>query len=207
MIDESNRSEHWYLGGEDDCYFIWERMSGLKSGWDHYPANNFIANLQIPVTTRYENPERFKYKAPAIGHAALAVGKVRSELYAQSVFVPMPPSTIKGEAGYDDRLVRVLNAVVPRLDVRELIVLTENVLAKAKGLNPEDRAHWFAVDESLAEPEPEVIVVFDDLLTTGSHFKAAKMTLEKRFPDALVQGLFLARAVRPPDPQEDLNLW
>lgn len=43
--------------------------------------------------------------------------------------------------------------------------------------------------------------------STASHFKAAKMKLEEQFPRALIQGLFLARVVRPPASQEDFQLF
>ena len=35
------------------------------------------------------------------------------------------------------------------------------------------------------------------MLAGASHFKAMKMVLEGRFPEALVTGLFLARSIRP----------
>jgi len=42
---------------------------------------------------------------------------------------------------------------------------------------------------------PDIVVLFDDVLTTGSHFKG--IVLRERLPG--VTGLFLARAVRPPN--------
>jgi predicted amidophosphoribosyltransferase len=49
------------------------------------------------------------------------------------------------------------------------------------------------VDEAVAEPEPTRIALFDDVLTTGAHFVAAKKVLRARFPNAKVHGFFLAR--------------
>jgi hypothetical protein len=42
---------------------------------------------------------------------------------------------------------------------------------------------------------PIQFAVVDDVLTTGAHFKAMKMTLEDAFPGVPLVGLFLARRV------------
>lgn len=42
-------------------------------------------------------------------------------------------------------------------------------------------------------------VVFDDLLTTGAHFKAMKSALMERFAAAKITGVFLARRVPETD--------
>ena len=50
-----------------------------------------------------------------------------------------------------------------------------------------------------ADPAPDIVVLFDDVLTTGSHFKGIEIVQGARFPGVTVFGLFLARAVRPPN--------
>lgn len=57
-------------------------------------------------------------------------------------------------------------------------------------------ANWRLVAE-LAVPPPHAIGIFDDVLTTGSQFKAAKHLLQARFPGAPIVGIFIARCVRP----------
>ena len=51
------------------------------------------------------------------------------------------------------------------------------------------------LDERLAEPAPDTIFIVDDVLTTGCHYKAVKQVLQRRFPDATIRGLFVARRV------------
>jgi predicted amidophosphoribosyltransferase len=46
--------------------------------------------------------------------------------------------------------------------------------------------------------EATSIIVVDDVLTSGAHFKAAKRMIQEKIPGAFVIGLFWARAVRPP---------
>jgi len=49
------------------------------------------------------------------------------------------------------------------------------------------------LDRSLLQPVPQAICVFDDVLTTGAHFKATQMWLRTEFPHVPLAGLFLAR--------------
>ncbi len=51
--------------------------------------------------------------------------------------------------------------------------------------------------KSLLEPTPDAIIIFDDVLTTGAHFKAVEAVLRTHFPELPIAGLFLAR--RAPD--------
>jgi len=198
VIDETNWLDYHYIGAQDYCLYLWERMSKVKVGeWNQYPTNGFIANLQIPVSCQIDNPYRYKHKIAAINYAATALEKSLGNL-REGTFVPMPPSKTQEHPEHDDRLMRVLQRVAPPLeDVRELVLLLEDVDSKQKGLTPEDRAAKYYVDENVAEPEPCLIIVFDDVITTGSHFKAVERVLRDRFPEASIMGLFLARAVRP----------
>ena len=45
----------------------------------------------------------------------------------------------------------------------------------------------------------DIVVRFEDVLRTGSHFKGIEIVLGERFPGVTVFGLFLAQAVRPPN--------
>ena len=143
-----------------------------------------------------------------MAYAAAALGKLIPETWRREgiVFVPVPPSKMKTDPEYDPRLLNVLRLVWPRLpEVRELVVLTgEGFDSKQKGLRPAERAQYYSIAEGLAQPEPEVIILFDDILTTGCHFKAMEIVLRARFPLANILGLFLARTVRPTDDNNDL---
>jgi hypothetical protein len=57
--------------------------------------------------------------------------------------------------------------------IRPLITLDEDCgyNSKQKGLTPAERAGHDSINEEYADPAPEIVVLFDDVLTTGSHFK------------------------------------
>jgi hypothetical protein len=48
------------------------------------------------------------------------------------------------------------------------------------------------VDPTLAAPTPARIGIFDDVLTTGAHYRAARIVLSHRFPQVPVVGFFIA---------------
>ena len=114
--------------------------------------------------------------------------------------VPVPPSKARGHADYDDRMVRVCRQIraAPALDVRELVVQRNSLPTAHESLDRptvEDLLREYQIDESIANPRPNWIGVFDDVLTAGTHFVAMKRILGGRFPGVRVQGFFIARRV------------
>ena len=61
----------------------------------------------------------------------------------------------------------------------------------------------YEIDEAIADPPPTIIGLFDDLLTAGSHFRAARNVLSARFPRVPIIGIFIARRAFPVTPQEN----
>lgn len=86
----------------------------------------------------------------------------------------------------------------PPLDIRELIVQetsTDPAHHSDNRPRPETLEHLYIIDKTLTEPKPQVIGLFDDVLTTGAHFKAAQSLLNNAFPGVRIIGLFIARRV------------
>ena len=55
------------------------------------------------------------------------------------------------------------------------------------------------LDRKTATPEPERLVILDDMLTSGRHFRAVTFVLHRRFPRAQIVGTFITRRVVPED--------
>jgi hypothetical protein len=108
---------------------------------------------------------------------------------------------VKGDPDYDDRMSRVCRQIraAPVLDVRELVVQRYSLPAAHEGQRPsvDDLLEAYRLDESLANPPPRWIGVFDDVLTVGTHFVAMKKVLSDRFPGVRIFGFFIARRVFP----------
>ena len=145
----------------------------------------------------------WKYKGQAIREIAELFSKtLPSFLNLKKItFVPIPPSKCKQNSLYDDRMVRVLKIFKEnynKTDFRELI-LTKNDIKAVHEYGEEKRPeiaelqHNLVVDRSCQDDLKETIVLLDDVITTGAHFKACKNLLQKKFPDKKVIGIFIAR--------------
>ena len=187
--------EHACLSVEDRCCYLWERVTAGR--YDQYPTNQLIKNLQIENC--HKGTTRWHHKTTAIRHAISALEQMIPPDWKQiCTFVPVPPSVPKYDDRHDSRILDILNGVRnPRLDVRELVMQTEEIPSKQKDIRPEDRAKKYLIDSQFLQPTPKWFVVFDDVLAGGSHFKAMQIVLQDRFPNTTVWGLFLARAIRP----------
>jgi hypothetical protein len=126
--------------------------------------------------------------------------------WKKSIFVPIPPSKIKGDPGHDSRLMDTLKvANNGALKTHELVLQLANTESRGKNISPVTRANNWKLSSDSLKSYPDHFVVFDDLLTGGSHFSAMKIVLARKFKGVPVTGLFLARRVLPSvvaDPSE-----
>ena len=198
-IDELTRADHFYLDASDKCVFIGEYTA--RAGFEHSQTNQLIHNLKKGMEKR--GTAEWHYKEQAIAQAAAAFRAVLSEQALTAyTFVPIPPSKAVNDPRYDNRMTRVLRAIRPSqpIDTRELIVQTESTMAAHESLerrDPRDIETRYRLDERLSLPTPAALIVVDDMLTTGAHFKAAKTLLNGRFAGVPIFGLFIARRALP----------
>lgn len=199
-IDELTRPLYYYLNEDDVCYYYGDYSSG--EGWAIGPTNQFIFNLKCPVSKK--NTGRWHYKKKAIDTAAVQLSNTLGANLGRMTLVPIPPSKVVGHEDYDDRIWEILDKIVPpqgiSKDVRKLVLQNKNSKPAHESINrpnPDEKLENYTIDESLTEPEPEVICVVDDVLTTGCSFRAMSNLLKSRFPKVKIIGLFMARVRRP----------
>jgi len=198
-IDEHTRPDHSYLDEGDECYYLLEYAS--RQGFDHSSSNDLIINLKKPVSRR--GLLEYRYKEQAIRQACEKLRTVLSqEFIAQATWVPIPCSKTTDDPLYDDQVLQVLRCLTQgsACEVSELIVQTESLESFHDGcrLNPEQLAYYYRLNEIVsATITPTVFAIFDDMLTTGSHFKAVKSTLTDRWPGVPTIGIFIARRYFP----------
>jgi len=118
------------------------------------------------------------------------------EWSSNSTFVPVPPSKAKDHPEYDDRMTRVLKKL--GVDVRELVYQKESMApthTSDERHSIQELVENYEIDEKLAKPIPTHIVIADDMVTAGAHFRAMRKVLGNRFPGVPISGVFLARRV------------
>lgn len=163
--------------------------------------NDMILNIKKSVTRR-GRPE-YQYKERDIRRAGLAFrAALNAEALATVTFVPVPPSKQITHPEYDNRIELVLAHMAEgtNADVRQLVLQGGSYEASSHAamrggdrMHAEDLIALYRINEDLADPAPQRILVVDDVLTTGSHFVAMKTVLHRRYPGAWIGGLFIAR--------------
>jgi predicted amidophosphoribosyltransferase len=194
-VDGIASRDHSFITSEDRCLYLYEFTKGGGFAGD----NQLIANLKKKPTTsnRYE----MQYKSSAIQNIALTLVDALNPIFlASATFVPVPPSKEANDPAYDNRMTQVCRGLGNEVDVRELV--TQSISMEAsheRGAKPRiqiaDLLRVYSIDESIAAVEPHTIVIVDDVLTTGTHFKAMQQVLSGRFPNARIFGIFVARRV------------
>ena len=196
-IDDLTRPDHPYLTADDSCYFLGEYSA--RKGFAFSATNSLVLNFKKKMDRR-ARPE-WQYKERAILDAASAFRTaIKGEWLNGATLVPVPPSKAKTDPMYDDRVVRMISAIrpTPKLDLRELVVQDTSTAASHESddrPDPDEIAENYSLVKSLRAGVKPVIGIFDDVLTTGAHFKACQTVLRAAFPGARIIGLFIARRI------------
>jgi len=119
QLDASHLQDHWYIIDEDLCYFLREYVRG--QGYEGGDTNDLILNLKKKMDRR--GRAEWKYKAHAIRQCAAELGEaINHEWLNDGTLVPVPPSKMRGDPMYDDRMTQICHAIPVNfdLDVRDL---------------------------------------------------------------------------------------
>lgn len=155
----------------------------------------------------------WKYKQIAITKCTDALKRLfeSSGNIGDFTLVPIPPSKIKSNPLYDDRISQILNGLIPSFcncDVRELLFCLKDMDPSHQAEqrpNIENLYLNYGIDEKKSDNVRNKIILFDDVLTNGTHFYAARKKLLEYFPGSEVFGCFIARRVFP-EPADEFNL-
>lgn len=198
QIDEGNIGDHARLSIADRCYFLYEYTSGRNYAFS--ATNSLINNLKKKPTSP---ASQLRYKAQAIAGCAADFRKtILGEWLAIATIVPVPCSKVATDPEFDDRMSRVAQLITPGLDVRALVRQTASLRAShevgdGERVSVDELLAVYEIDETLAQPQPAVIGILDDVLTAGTHYRAMHTVLSTRFPAAQIYGFFVARRVFP----------
>jgi hypothetical protein len=200
-VDEMTRFDHHLLREGDVCYFPGNYTA--RKGFGYSAINKLIINFKKPMDRK--GSWEWRYKEQAISQAAGAFHHVlRNHDLSGVTFVPVPPSKAKSDPLYDDRMLHMLvqlSALMKssngyELDVRELVTQEFSRQAAHDGKDrpsPAELAAGYSVAKQLITGVKAKVVICDDVLTTGSHFRAMSDVLALQLGGRPVIGLFLAR--------------
>lgn len=201
QIDELIRGQHYHLDAGDLCYFFGEYTARQRAAYSE--TNQLIMNLKKGNERR--GLQDYHYKGAAINRVAQMITSTIGNI-SDYTFVPVPPSKCRTDAAYDDRMTAILRTAQvmnSSLDFRELVLQNQSTIAShastASRPTPDEIMANYSLDDSLLAGIRGNIIIFDDVLTAGSHFKAMKHFLRQHLPEANILGLFVARTAREAD--------
>jgi hypothetical protein len=201
-IDETNRDQHLYLEAGDRCFFFGEYFAG--KGYQGNHTNQLMFNFKCTPSDAAANPGRKMHKERAVATIAAGLRKAITQQNVERLtFVPIPPSKAAGHADYDDRLMRTLLSAFDGYDsdVRALLRQTSSTGSDHTAtdrLSADALAALLQIDGACLAVRPlrQGIVLFDDVLTTGKHFKCCERRLRDVVPTSVsIIGVFVARRI------------
>ena len=196
-IDELIIGQHWSLSQTDECYYLLEYTARQRPPLSR--GNDLIMNLKKPMD-RKGRPE-WRYKEWAINEIAR---ELRSSLsvvidFPSTTIIPIPPSKIRTNPLYDDRNLKTLRKACPTdADIRELIIGKKDMSASHESdFRPSvaEILDNYTLNPNIHPEIRENIVLFDDVVTAGSHYVACRQFLEGYWLLKKIKGVFVARRV------------
>jgi len=199
---KTDESTHLYhFPNHQEFYLFYGRIYTPRQGYSYSPTNRLILNLK---KSPHASEVELRYKASAIQQFAQEVISLFSHFKPESSFmlVPMPPSKAKSHLDYDNRLEQVAAIVASQLtNVSVLPILltcqsSEGYHTNSTSRNPNELYELMGIDENCKSSyqEGKILVVIDDVLTSGAHFSAAQRHLQETFPESRIIGIFWAKA-------------
>ena len=193
-IDELSLPSHQYLTPEDECFYF---MNYTRLDLGYTSENDLILNFKKRMD-RQNRPAEWKWKLWAIRKISeLFIQNLPPVTEPNTVFVPIPPSRVKTDPLYDDRVIQVLRNFCnsqPNAEFRDIITVNANMTPTHEAkMSPDEIIPFLTIDKVLCAVQKEKIILVDDVITEGAHFKACQRLLQAEFRDSQIKGLFVAR--------------
>lgn len=182
------------LGDDDSCYYARDYIS--EGGYQASETNNLINNFKKSPDKR-GRPE-WRYKELAIQRFASEIAEISN--IAVFYVTCVPSSKARTDPGYDSRVedtVCRLKQLKPNVTIGFPLSFSNNMRAAHNGGTRDideiyANLQWSGIPDGITD-----IILVDDVITTGAHFKACKRLILEHIPNANVVGLFWARTVWP----------
>lgn len=206
-VDDLILGDHHALTAEDNCIFMREYNAG--AGYEG-ETNSLIMNLKKKPSER-QTKGGWHYKGRAIKQFSKELAtSLNPKWLDEATLVPIPGSKAPDHPDYDDRMEQICKGIRDGLDVRSIVKQTASMDAShtagdGNRASVEELIENYQIDESLTEPTPVNIGIFDDVLTVGRHYRAMHTVLSERFPGVPITGIFVARTIHP-NPFEGIDL-
>jgi predicted amidophosphoribosyltransferase len=189
-LSDEEKKRRRFLNQNDNIYYLLEYTT--RRNYSYSPVNSFISNIKKKPAS---NEKELFYKYESMNEIANYISQFETSEY---VWVPMPSSKAKNDENYDPRALRILelankcNDNFSFCDVFEAHKSRDSFRIKNERDPNILKKNWKIVNEL---KDPKKIVIFDDVLTEGTTFRAASDLLSSMYPKAQIIGFFIALSV------------
>ena len=198
-LDEASRADHIYLTSSDRCAFLAQYLGGR--GYRAGGCNQLLQNFKRRPSLAAHDARLGHYKRQAIERLAHWLRAAVPRRMAEGcTWVPIPPSRQPGDPDFDDRLLCTLRLAFSGydIDLRALLRQTRNTTRDHQSRIRRSEAELLEIiqldRETLASrPLRTRIILFDDVLTSGKHYRCCRRRLGEALPGVPVLGVFLMR--------------
>lgn len=188
-----SQSDIFHIQKEDGIFYAREYTS--HGSYNVSEANQLIKNFKKSLD-RKNRPE-WKYKIEAIKKFARELSDLFDD-EKQYVIAAIPSSIRRIDPNYDTRLDDTLNElrkIKPNIIIEEPIIINNNLgAAHLGGTRKIDLLYNNMSWVGFCKPTNHVILI-DDVITTGSHFKACQKIILEHHPDIEIIGIFWAKTI------------
>jgi hypothetical protein len=199
-IDACTRRDHHFLVAGDDCRYLSAYRAGGVEG-----INQLIRDFKCRPSIAARHELWNARKRAAVERFAAAVRRaVPRPLAEAATWVPIPSSVAACDADYDERLAQTLQLAFADydVDVRALLRVSRSALSDhraARRLTLAELDAQLYLDRLALASRPlgARIALFDDVLTSGKHYRCCQRRLVAMAPGVPVCGWFIARRVLP----------
>ena len=203
LLAAHGRAEHAFLEPSDYCTYLAQYCAGPGGQGDGY--SRLMRHFKCEPSLVRSDWRRRRHKQQAIATLAQWLrDAVTREDVQGTTWVPVPPSKQYGDPDFDDRLARTLKLAFGAydMDMRPLLYQVHSTLPDHRGpvrLSADELYGILRLDAPalLERPVRARIALFDDVLTTGKHFKCCERRLREALPGTPILGVFLLRRALP----------
>ena len=181
------------LQDADACYYAREYIS--HGGYSASEANNLIINLKKPPDKR-DTPQ-WKWKVRAIEQFANELGQLLPDDISVAA---VPTSKRRDDPEYDSRLddaLNILHGQRNKIMIEAPFEMIESHQSAHTGGERSVEEFYRLLQWRGFQQVPELIVLVDDVITTGAHFKACQRMIREYHPEVEIAGAFWAKVVWP----------
>lgn len=201
-------ADHYHLTPDDECMFLGDYNAG-----DGYRNNTPQAiNQTISNLKKLPNDRHAVHRNRSVDWCGDVLERLERQFPGRLTWVPIPGSKLPTHPEYNPRILDILSSMnrVQTADIRQILYNSKSTRASHQSagnrLSLDEVRDVMCLNEGQTQPTPEHILVVDDVITAGTHFRVASDLLSARFPSAAITGLFIGRTIhRRPDPFADLD--